>query len=249
MRSFFTDNVNSILGAVSLHLVVVIAFLVFKLGNLEELQKEQVLIEFNEEIMPLPDDAEESEEMSNEGGQSDIEYYDLNQRELRSIASNAASKLEKEISTSDYERQVLEELGISSLKSPGAEMEKQISEQQDENAISSSEKKEETKDRDHSVPNVIHKENTTVSYFLEGRWHNYLYIPTYKCQGGGTVYLDIVIDQNGKVLTAMIQEQKSTADPCLREEAYRSAISARFNSDNKASAKQLGSITYVFLAQ
>lgn len=244
MRSFFTDNVNSILGAISLHLLVVIAFLGFKLGNMDDIQKEQILIEFNEEVL-TPEEENKPEEMNNAGE----EYLSLNQRELQSIASNAASKLEKEISTSDYEKQVMEELGISSLKAPGKEMEQQLKEKEiDENAIER-ETTDEAAKQDNSVPNVIRKENTTVSYFLEGRWHNYIYIPTYKCQGGGTVYLDIVIDQSGKVVSAMIQENKSTADPCLREEAYRSAVSARFNPDRSASAKQLGSVTYVFLAQ
>jgi TonB family protein len=119
----------------------------------------------------------------------------------------------------------------------------------DENAIAQQENQKNEASRDLDRPNVIRKDNTTVSYFLEGRWHSYIYIPTYKCQGGGTVLLDIVINPNGRVISAIIQENKSTADPCLREEAYRSAVSAQFNADPKASAKQLGTMTYVFLAQ
>ena len=99
------------------------------------------------------------------------------------------------------------------------------------------------------VPNVIRKDNTTVSYFLENRWHSYIYIPTYKCQGGGTVIIDIVMNQAGKVISAIIAENKSTRDECLLEEAYRSATTARFNADSKSPAKQLGTITYVFIAQ
>jgi hypothetical protein len=247
VRSFFTDNVNSILGAVSIHLLVVIAFLGFRLGNMEEMQKEQVLIEFNEEILPPEEDKTEQEQMTSDEYAEDLSGLDRS--EFRSLASNAASKLEKEISTTAYERQVMEELGISSLDAPGASMEKQAQEEQpDENAIEQKSANK-TDERDFNVPNIIRKENTTVSYFLEGRWHSYIYIPTYKCQGGGTVYLDIVINQTGTVISAMIQENKSTTDPCLREEAYRSAISARFNNDNNATTKQLGTITYVFLAQ
>ncbi len=96
---------------------------------------------------------------------------------------------------------------------------------------------------------MIRKENTTVSYFLENRWHKYLYIPTYKCQGGGTVIIDIVINQSGRVTSATIAENKSTHDQCLLEEAYHSATSAVFNTDSKSPTKQLGTITYVFLAQ
>jgi len=247
MRSFFTDNVNSILGAISLHLLIIIAFLGFKLGNMEEMRKELILIEFNEEILSLEEQKSDPEEMKSE--EAGEELMGLNRQELRTIASNAASKLEKEISTSNYEKEVMQELGISTLEAPGAEMEKQAREEQsDENAIEQK-RTDRTEERDYSVPNVIRKDNTTVSYFLEGRWHRFIYIPTYKCQGGGTIYLDIVINQSGNVVSAIIQENKSTTDPCLREEAYRSAISAQFNSDKKASTIQLGTITYVFLAQ
>lgn len=244
MRSFFTDNLNSILGAISLHLMVVIAFLWFKLGEVEEMQKEQVLIEFNEEIISL-------EEKTTEKALSPEGYGDvmpvLDRQILHNIASNVSSKLDPEINTENYEKQVLQELGISSLKAPGGDMQMEA-QNPDENAIGQPVTTK-TPQEDFYVPNVLRKDNTTVSYFLEGRWHSYIYIPTYKCQGGGTVILDIIINQSGKVLSAIISENKSTSDPCLREEAYRSATTAQFNVDSKASAKQLGTIAYVFLPQ
>jgi hypothetical protein len=142
----------------------------------------------------------------------------------------------------------MQELGISSLKSGGAQLEQQAAEA-DENAVAEETRQAEEHQRETEVPNIIRKDNTTVSYFLEGRWHTYVYIPTYKCQGGGTVILDIVINQTGEVISALIAENKSTHDECLREEAFRSASSARFNTDAKAPSKQLGTMTYVFLPQ
>jgi len=246
MRSFFTDNINSVLGAISVHLMIIIAFLWFKLGENTETQKEQVLIAFNEEIMPV-------EDKSAQENQSESEYGDalptLDRQTLHSIASNVASKMDEEISTEKYEQQVMQELGIASLKSQASATQSQQDAADDENAITSSRDNQETSENDYEVPNIIRKDNTTVSYFLEGRWHRYLYIPTYKCQGGGTVILDIVINQAGKVVSALISDNKSTPDPCLREEAYRSAISAQFNADPKSNPKQLGTISYVFLAQ
>jgi hypothetical protein len=58
-----------------------------------------------------------------------------------------------------------------------------------------------------------------------------------------------VIDQSGRVTSATIAENKSTHDQCLLEEAYHSATTAVFNSDSKSPTKQVGTITYVFLAQ
>jgi hypothetical protein len=245
LRRFFTDNVNSILGAVSLHLMVVIAFLWFKLGEVGELQnkKEEIFIEFNAEIKPVEEKARDNN-LSSEGSGDAMPVLD--RQTLHNIASNVSGKLGPEISTENYEKQVMQELGISSLKAPGGAMEMQA-QNPDENAIGQTTRT--TNPEEFDVPNVIRKDNTTVSYFLEGRWHNYIYIPTYKCQGGGTVIMDIIINQSGKVISAIISDNKSTSDLCLREEAYRSATTARFNADIKASSKQLGTITYVFLPQ
>ncbi len=246
MRHFFSDNVNSILGAISLHLMVVIAFLWFKLGEVNKMQKEEVLIEFNEEVKP--DEEKNQENKSTTAADLGNALQSLDKQTLHNIASNVAAKLDPQISTSNYEKQVLQELGISSLKSPGRDIEQSAEQKADENAIDQKNEADESQ-KDHNVPNIIRKDNTTVSYFLEGRWHSYIYIPTYKCEGGGTVLMDIIINQSGKVVSALIAENKSTQDPCLREEAYRSAISAQFNTDPKAPAKQLGTITYVFLPQ
>jgi len=222
--------------------MMVIAFLWIKLGELGEVEKDQVLIAFNEEIIQPEDKADEKN--LTEGGGDALPLLDY--QTVHSIASNVASKLDEEISTEKYEEQVMDELGISSLKTESAaESQDQTF---DENAIEQTVEESE-KESDLTVPNVLRKDNTTVSYFLENRWHRYVYIPTYKCQGGGTVILDIVINQSGKVISALISENKSTRDPCLLEEAYRSAVTAQFNSDSNAPPKQLGTITYVFLAQ
>lgn len=229
--------------------MIVLVFFWFKLGQMDEIKKDQVLVEFNEVVQPPPEEQKRAENEQSPAVAGE-EMSASERQAIHTMASNEASKLDPKISTTEYEKQVLQELGISSLKSPGAELEKEaVQKEADENAIAQQENQKNEASRDLDRPNVIRKDNTTVSYFLEGRWHSYIYIPTYKCQGGGTVLLDIVINPNGRVISAIIQENKSTADPCLREEAYRSAVSAQFNADPKASAKQLGTMTYVFLAQ
>jgi len=242
VKNFFTDNINGILGAISLHLLVIAAFLGFRLGDSTAEQKQQVLIEFNEELL-LPPETPAREDQEESGSEA---LPSLDGRTLHSIASNVSAKLDEEISTSRYEQQVMQELGISTLKTQGQPAEADATD--DENAIGEPAEPDRS-ETEIEVPNVLRKDNTTVSYFLENRWHKFVYIPTYKCQGGGTVILDIVINQSGQVVAATVAESKSTKDPCLLEEAYRSASSAQFNADMKAPPKQLGTITYVFLAQ
>jgi hypothetical protein len=245
LRNFFTNNVNSVLATISLHLLLVILFLWFKLGEAHEEHKEQVMIEFNPQIKPLEDKAEKTEKAAE--GEMEKTMPKLSSGEVHSIAANVSSKLEDKISTSKYEQQVMQELGISSLKNENKSSTQPPA--PDENAIDKAEQENNMPDNGQYVPNVIRKENTTVSYFLDNRWHRYLYIPTYKCQGGGTVIIDIVINQSGNVISATIAENKSTRDQCLLEEAYHSATTAVFNSDSKSPTKQIGTITYVFLAQ
>jgi hypothetical protein len=242
LKKFFTNNINAILGTISLHLMMVIVFLLIKLGEIGEVGKKQVLIAFNEEILP-PEEKPDEKSLSEEAGEA---LPSLDYQTVHSIASNVASKMDEEISTEKYEQQVMQELGISSLKSEATT--KSQNQTVDENAIEQT-VEESKKESDLTVPNLLRKDNTTVSYFLENRWHKYIYIPTYKCQGGGTVILNIIINQSGKVISALISENKSTQDPCLLEEAYQSAVTAQFNSDPNASPRQLGTITYVFLAQ
>jgi TonB family protein len=226
--------------------MIAIIFLSFKLGQGKNDQKQQVMIEFNEvvkpeETKPDPVKAKEQEALEAKSMPS------LSSGEMHSIASNVASKLEEKISTEQYEKEVMHELGMTSMKPTPVETPAQAP--ADENAIG-----DKTADKTHPVnpghvPNVIRKDNTTVSYLLNNRWHSYLYIPTYKCEGGGTVYLDIIVNQEGRVTSAIIAENKSTPDDCLRQEAYHSAITAQFDPDPKAPPKQVGTITYVFISQ
>jgi hypothetical protein len=242
LKRFFNANINSILGTICFHLVVIIVFLWFKIGEAKEIKKEQVLIEFNELLTPPEEKKPEKTKLEDNYG-----VPSLDAQTVHSIASNVDSKLDEEISTEKYEKQVMDELGMESTQ-PQQTQDNKPADNSDEATVS--QPAEENKDDQHpDVPNVIRKENTTVSYFLENRWHRYLYIPTYKCQGGGTVILDLVVDRTGRVISAMIAENKSTKDPCLLDEAYRSAIGAVFNTDQNAPTKQLGTITYVFIAQ
>ncbi len=92
---------------------MVILFLWFKLGEAREEKKEQVMIEFNPEIKPLEEKAEKAQKAGEEVEKS---MPKLSSGEYHSIAANVSSKLEDKLSTSKYEQQVMQELGISSLK-------------------------------------------------------------------------------------------------------------------------------------
>jgi len=95
---------------------------------------------------------------------------------------------------------------------------------------------------------TIYKGATTVSYELSERRHTWMPAPVYKCLMGGIIVVDIVVNGNGYVLTAEISKNKSNSeDPCLVEAARRDAERSRFNTSS--TARQQGTITYIFQAQ
>ena len=95
---------------------------------------------------------------------------------------------------------------------------------------------------------TIYKGNTTISYELSGRRHTWMPIPVYKCQSGGKIVIDIVVNNNGYVLTADINKSNSDSeDLCLIDTAKRYAERSRF--DQSSQSRQQGSITYIFQPQ
>lgn len=236
MKTFLSDNINGILGTVIIHLAMLVIFLLIKIGEVKEKNEDQLLIELVEEVQTM------QEIVKQQKISGPIEIPSLNMQAIHNIAVNVAEKLQEEISTEKYERQVMDELGISTLRPDNTP---EIT--QNEEVVQMEEKK---KEKPKEIKNIIYKSNATITYHLEKRWHVIdIYVPTYKCQGGGTVIIQFEVDQNGFVFNPSINNTSSTNDPCLRNEALNSIRQAQFNADPAALPKQPGSITYVFFPQ
>ena len=100
--------------------------------------------------------------------------------------------------------------------------------------------------KDHKV-----KGRVTVSFSLSQplRHAVRLPVPAYKCSGGGTVVIDIVVSRNGDVLSASVDRSQSSSDNCMNSAALEMALRSRFNVDSSAPGRHSGTITYVFLPQ
>lgn len=107
-------------------------------------------------------------------------------------------------------------------------------------APKTNEPKKETKP--YSGPSVL-------SWSLDGRKASRLPIPAYRCYGAGEVTVMIAVDNRGNVLNAKVNEDISTNDKCLREFAKNAARLSKFNASETAPARQMGTITYAFIAQ
>ena len=103
-------------------------------------------------------------------------------------------------------------------------------------------KQNNTKKETYSGPSVL-------SWSLDGRKASNLPIPAYRCYGAGVVKVLIIVNNNGDVLNAKVDETESSTDGCLRSFAIRAARMSRFSASATAPARQGGSITYAFIAQ
>jgi hypothetical protein len=102
--------------------------------------------------------------------------------------------------------------------------------------------KPEPKKEAYSGPSVL-------SWSLDGRKASRLPIPAYRCVGAGEVTVIITVNNQGKVIDAKVDDGASSGDGCLRSFATRAARMSLFNASSTAPARQLGTITYAFIAQ
>jgi TonB family protein len=67
--------------------------------------------------------------------------------------------------------------------------------------------------------------------------------------GAGQVTVIITVNNQGKVIDAKVDNGSSSGDGCLRAFATRAARMSLFNASTTAPARQMGTITYAFIAQ
>lgn len=103
-------------------------------------------------------------------------------------------------------------------------------------------KPEEQKAKPYSGPSVL-------SWSLDGRKATRLPIPAYRCYGAGEVTVIIAVNNRGDVVNAKVSEESSSHDGCLRAYAVRAARLSKFSVSETAPARQMGTITYAFIAQ
>ena len=90
---------------------------------------------------------------------------------------------------------------------------------------------------------------SVLSWSLDGRKASHLPIPAYRCYGAGEVTVIITVNNQGSVVNAKVDDKHSTADNCLRTFATRAARLSKFSASPTAPARQMGTITYAFIAQ
>ena len=229
------DQKAGIYITVSIHLAVIIVLLLVRIGM--EVQKENSFVldftkqEELEELQKkeefLRSAAEQLEEMIAAAGVP-VRNVTVERSALKDDRGTDADELYKEAERLAQELkdghehpQEVEEIAVEPIK-------------KDEP------KKEEVKP--YSGPSVL-------SWSLDGRKATRLPIPAYRCYGAGEVTVIITVNNQGDVVNAKVDDRVSATDNCICTFAVRAARLSKFNASPDAPARQMGTITYEFIAQ
>ena len=235
MKVIYSDNIKGILGTVIFHLVLILFFIVVKIGDVKKKHIEYLPIDFDEELQDIEEIIKEIENMP-------VEIEQLEDEVRKNIAVNIANKLNDKISTEKYIEQLKEELGIENLEKY---LDRDLPDKEEFTY------NEEQINKDDEKPDIDKKYSgpTNVTYYLENRSERYLPVPVYTCKGGGLIVVNIVVNQKGNVIHTSISENSDTQDRCLTKTALKYAGRTTFNMDYEAQSSQSGYIMYQFIPQ
>ncbi len=229
------DQKAGIYITVSIHLAVIIVLLLVRIGM--EIQKENsfVLDFTKQEEM---EQAREHEELLRSAAAQLEEMIAAAGMPVRNVAVNSGAL--KDDRGTDAEELYKEAERLAQELKDGQEQPQEEDEVAVEPIKKDEPKKEEAKP--YSGPSVL-------SWSLDGRKATRLPIPAYRCYGAGEVTVIITVNNQGNVVNAKVDEKLSAQDGCLRTFAVRAARLSKFNASANAPARQMGTITYAFIAQ
>ena len=224
----------------SVHLAVIIVLLAVRIGY--EIQRENsFVLDFTQQ--------EEQERLQQEAELQEKAALDLERLlaaaaahtpELRNVTVNRASlKDDKGIDADQLYREA--ERLAQELKDG------QNRKEDDPDAFAATQpdkadKQDQNQPRPYSGPSVL-------SWSLDGRNASHLPIPAYRCYGAGEVTVVITVNNRGDVVNTKVDDALSAHDSCLRTFAVRAARLSKFSASASAPSRQMGTITYAFLAQ
>lgn len=232
------------MGTLAFHILIFSVFLLADVDMKGDVKEEVLLIEFPD-IVPTPEE-QLVEEQNDVDESNNIENGQLNNR------TNAASNQMATSNTTTSADEFFDDEYLKEIEA-AKELSNDVSNQLSKEIVNIDDIKmpvETTEGIDpDSIKNVIYTGESNIVYYLENRYHLSLPIPVYLTLGGGKVIVDILVDRNGKVISAIPRKNKTIKDEQIFLYAKTAALRTIFNSDNSASSPQKGSIHYTFIAQ
>lgn len=243
VRRFIKENRVALLYTLMIHLVVLIIMVFLKVEGLKKDHELGIELEFEEKTI--------EDLLAEKEAEVPAEWLEelLRQRELssnRAVNLNAEDQLSKDISTSDYVKDLLEQI-------------EQARDQEDREKLEELQAILATADYVPPSSDVEEENNdytgpTTITFeFLQNpvnRGKVLLTIPVYRCQGSGIVKVEVAVAPDGSVKEARVQEPIVGSDKvCFADAALSAARSSRFRIELSGPERHMALITYTFIAQ
>lgn len=244
--SFWDQHKVGILGTISIHLTIAIALLIFKMTVNPTQKLVEVEVNFNNELLPITEEQKEK---------IDKEAFAIAQALHQGLEADAIKNVAVDAASNELNPTLQDDKGInaSDLYREAGMVKQRMNENKEEYEKSLLNGQEEIPNT--PIKNTAPKEEgkykgpAVISYYLEGRKAIVLPVPSYKCQYGGQVVVDIEVGRDGKVVKASIDSKNSMNDECIDEAAIAAAYDSYFTVSPESLAKQKGSITYLFVPQ
>ena len=233
------DQKAGIYITVSVHLAVIIVLLAIRIG--QEIKRENsFVLDFTQQ--------EEKERREEEARLQELTAEKLEELlavaqsiPIRNVAVDRSALKDDRGTNADELYREAERLA-QELKDGQNRQEQETDAFVSANDIPEKPRPEEPKTKPYSGPSVL-------SWSLDGRKASHLPIPAYRCYGAGEVTVVIAVNNRGDVVNAKVSEELSSTDACLRNYAIRAARLSKFSSSTTAPSRQMGTITYAFIAQ
>jgi len=220
------------------HLAVIIVLLLCQIGYSTQRENTFVLDFTKQEEK---EEVERQEELHRSALQQLESMIAMQRQEVRNVTVNRSSQLKDDRNT-DADQLYRDAERLAQDLKDGQHRKIEDPEDFVQDPVTKPAEKARPKKETYSGPSVL-------SWSLDGRRATHLPIPAYRCIGAGEVTVIITVNNQGTVVDAKIDDGASSRDGCLRSFATRAARLSKFNASTTAPARQMGTITYAFIAQ
>jgi hypothetical protein len=241
-KEFFKENRMALLYTLIVHLVILIILIFMRVESLKNQQESGIAVEYEGKTM--------EERLEEEEVDVPAEWLEeiMRQRELssnRAVNLNEEEQLNKDISTSEYVKDLLEQIEEARNQEDREKLEELQSILASADYVPPAE--EETEGSAYSGP-------TTITYEFQeeplNRGKVKLTVPVYRCEGSGVVKVEVFVAPDGHVLDATVLDPIIGSDRiCFADAAISAARSSQFRIELNGPQRQPAIITYSFIAQ
>ena len=242
IKKFFKENRVALLYTLIVHLVILIVLIFMRVESLNNQQQRGIALEYEEKTI--------EERLEEEKVDVPAEWLEeiMRRRELssnRAVNLNEEDQMNKDISTSEYVKDLLEQIEEARNQEDREKLEELQSILASADYVPPA--KEETEQSAYSGP-------TTITYQFQeeplSRGKVKLTVPVYRCEGSGVVKVEVYVAPDGYVLEARVMDPIIGSDRiCFADAALSAAQSSQFRIELNGPQRQRAIITYTFIAQ